>query len=61
MWEPTSAHLLCDHHNTGRLSCTPKSWDGEQFDKSREHVRMFGNGGLFDHELFLLHLRVDVV
>ena len=55
-------HICCgDHDDTGSLSGTSDTGDGEQFNKAGNDIAVGGNCRLFHKDIFLDKLGMDVV
>jgi hypothetical protein len=56
-----STHLLSNHNDTRSLRGTADARDRKQLDEAREEVVGLCESGVFDHALFLIELRLDIV
>lgn len=59
--ELTAAHLLTNHDNTRSLSRTTKTGNGEDFNKTCEHVAGLGQSLLFQKSILIDQLCMDEI
>jgi hypothetical protein len=56
-----TTHLLRNHDDTRSLRGTADARYSEELDEAREEIVSLRETGLFNHALFLIQLRLDVV